>query len=276
MTALSQDTDTPKKYGERFVRVPAEEDAVCYVGGLLAINAAGYGVPAADTAELLVIGRCTTGGDNTDGDDGDLDFVAERGVFAYTPTAALLALGQAAVGTKVYVEDDATVGIASDSTNKVVAGFVEEYDADAGLFYVAVGLGEEYSGSIDGSDLGTVANAAVAPTNAAEGVPFVICHTFADAATTTYDFENVAKMEIIDAWVIKDAAGAGNTLQVLDAAAAAISNAMVFAVDKTVVHAGTLDLAKRVITAGAGYKVTNTRAAGSSAGQLFLLCVKRA
>lgn len=276
MTALSDDLDTPKKYGERYVRVPAEEDAVCYVGGLLAVNAAGYGVPAADTAGLLVIGRCTQGGDNTDGDDGDINFVAERGVFGYAPTAALLALGQAAVGTKVYVEDDQTVGIASDSVNKVVAGFVEEYDEDAGLFYVAVGLGEEYSGSIDGSDLGTLANAAVAPTVAAEGVPFIIAHTFADAATATYVFENGDKLEIIDVWCIKDAAGAGNTIQVTDSADAAITNAMAFAVDKTVTHAGTIDLAKRVLTAGAGYKVVNTRAAGSSAGQLFLLCIKRA
>jgi hypothetical protein len=124
--------------------------------------------------------------------------------------------------------------------------------------------------------VGNVADAEVDPAEIAPGIPYVITHVFEDAATATYEFLNADKIEIIDAWVIKDAAGAANTLQVTDSADAAITNAMIFAVDKTLVRAGTIDVAKRVLAAAAGYKVVNTRAAGSSAGSLFLLVVKRA
>ena len=123
---------------------------------------------------------------------------------------------------------------------------------------------------------GNVADSAVSPATVTMGIPFVIAHTFVDAATATYVFSNAEKIEIIDAWASKDGAGAANTIQVTDSADAAITNAVVFAVDKTVTHAGTIDKAKRTLAASAGYKVVNTRVAGSSAGQLFLLVVKRA
>lgn len=108
------------------------------------------------------------------------------------------------------------------------------------------------------------------------GTPQVIAIDLADAATATTVYTNADKIEILDVWAIKDGAGAANTVQVTDSADAAITNAMAFAVDKTVTHAGTIDKAKRVLAAAAGFKVVNTRAAGSSAGQLFLLVVKRA
>ncbi len=122
----------------------------------------------------------------------------------------------------------------------------------------------------------TVANSAVAPALLDAGTPVVIALTFADAATATYVYENEGKLEIIDAVAIKDAAGAANTIQITDIADAAITDAMAFAVDKTVTRAGTIDKAKRVLAAGAGFKVVNTRAAGSSAGQLFIYALKRA
>lgn len=99
---------------------------------------------------------------------------------------------------------------------------------------------------------------------------------FPDVATATYEFVNAEKIEIIDAWAIKDGAGAANTIQITDSADAAITNAMAFAVDKTVTRAGTIDIAKRTLAALAGFKVVNTRAAGSAAGQLFIKAIKRA
>lgn len=276
MTALIRDTDSPKKYAQRFTVVPAAATAKAFEGGLLAANATGFGTPAANTAGHKVLGRCTQGGDNSAGADGAMNFVCERGVFKFTPTAALLALGQAAVGTKCYVKDDATVGTAADCASLVVAGIVDEFDAADGLFYVAVGLGAEYSGSVGEGDLLTVADSAVSPAAVSEGVAVTIPIDLPDAADATYVYKTTDKIEIVDAWCIKDGAGAGNTVQVTDAADAAITNAMAFAVDKTVTRAGTIDKAKRVVNAGGTFKVVNLRAAGSSAGQLFIRALKRA
>jgi hypothetical protein len=121
-----------------------------------------------------------------------------------------------------------------------------------------------------------VANSAVAPTEIRIGGAGLYIIDLVDAATATYVYENAEKIEIIDVWTIKDGAGAANTVQVTDSADAAITNALAFAVDKTVTHAGTIDKATRTLAAGAGFKVVNTRAAGTSAGQLFILAVKRA
>lgn len=124
---------------------------------------------------------------------------------------------------------------------------------------------------------GEVANSDVSPAVIELGIPRVVCLTFADdAGDTTTEYINSTKIEIIDAWAIKDGAGTGNTIKVTDSADADITNAMAFAVDKTVTHAGTIDVAKRVLAAAAGFKVVRHDAAGSTAGQLFLLVVERA
>lgn len=126
------------------------------------------------------------------------------------------------------------------------------------------------------AELGTIADSAVSPTPLVGGAPFLIPIDIPDAATATYVYKTQDKIEIIDAWNIKDTAGAGNTLQITDGADAAITNAMAAAVDKTVTHAGTIDKAKRVLAAGATFKVVATRAAGSMAAQLFILAIRRA
>jgi hypothetical protein len=97
-----------------------------------------------------------------------------------------------------------------------------------------------------------------------------------DAATTTYSFTVQEKMEIVDAWNIKDVAGAANTIQLKNGAATAISDAMAAAVDKAVTHCATLDKATRVLAAGATLQITNTRAAGSAAAAVFVSYIRRA
>jgi hypothetical protein len=109
----------------------------------------------------------------------------------------------------------------------------------------------------------------------APGTPIIIPLTFADVATATYVYENDDALEIVDVWAIKDGAGAANTIQVTTIADVAITAALVFAVDGALTRAASLPLAPRLLTAGEGFKVVNTRAAGSSAGALFLLAIKR-
>lgn len=97
-----------------------------------------------------------------------------------------------------------------------------------------------------------------------------------DAATADYDFVVPEKMEIVDVLCIKDAAGAANTVQIKNGAGTAISDAIATAVDKTVTRAGTLDKATRVLASGATLRITNTRAAGSSACYVFVRYIPRA
>lgn len=91
------------------------------------------------------------------------------------------------------------------------------------------------------------------------------------AATSTFTFTTPDKIEIIDVIVRKSAAGAGNTVQVKDGAANAISDAIAAAVDKTITRAGTIDPAFNVIAAGATFTVVNTFAAGSIAANVTIV-----
>lgn len=120
-------------------------------------------------------------------------------------------------------------------------------------------------------------NAVVAASGSNQpGMMLVVPIDIPDAATTTYSYTTKKKIEIVGVTVIKDVAGAGNTIQVTDGADAAISNAIAAAVDKTVTVQGTLDKAKRTIAAGGTFKIVATRAAGSMACQVFLTVIVRA
>lgn len=103
-----------------------------------------------------------------------------------------------------------------------------------------------------------------------------LCFLLPDAATTTYKYTIPDKVEIVDVICIKDAAGAGNTVQLKDGTGTAISDAIATAVDKTVTRAGTLDKATRVVAAAGELQITATRAAGSMACAVFVKGIRRA
>ena len=244
-------------------------NAVIYKGAGLAKNAAGYIVPAADTAALRFIGFAEEAVNNTGGADGAKTVKYITGVIARMKNQAG-AIVQAHKHGPCYAFDDEAVTTAAIATNDVLVGIVMAFTTTIVDVYVNDG-----SAALVGTDVGTLANAAVSPAAAPAGVPVMIAIDIPDAATTTYSYVTPEKIEIIDVWNIKDVAGAGNTIQVTDGADAAITNAMAAAVDKTSTRAGTIDKAKRVLAAGATYKVVATRAAGSMAAQLFILAIKR-
>lgn len=274
MAATTVDRDTPALLTWRQNTQLLANPSVVPAGVMAAVDSTGK-VPtggSSDTAGLVVVGRSEHAASYA---AGDRDLVTSRGVFAFVASVALAALGNAMRGRKVYVVNNQTVGLASDTVNMVVAGILEEVEGDN--YYVALGLGEEYSGSIDGGDLATLANAAVSPVELTLGAGGLIAIDIPDAAgDTTYVFKTAAKIEIVAAWNIKDGAGAANTIQVTDGADAAITNAMAAAVDKTSTYATTIDKAKRVLNAGATFKVVAHRAAGTMAAQLFIHAIKRA
>ncbi len=271
MSATTVDRNTPALYIARQTKIPLTATTKIPAGALVAENAAGTALNAANTVGLRVVGRAEHLADSNT-TVGDTDVVVGRGVFGYAATSALIALGQAACGKRVYVADNQTVGIRNEAACSagVCAGVLDEIDGSN--FYVDTSRADEAG---TGSDLAAVADAAVSPAIASLGARLCIPILFPDAATADYDYVVPDKVEIIDAQIIKDAAGAANTLQMKNGAGTAISDAMAFAVDKTVSRPATLDKATRVLAALAVLRFTNTRAAGSSAGAAFVEVIKR-
>lgn len=91
-------------------------------------------------------------------------------------------------------------------------------------------------------------------------------------ATATFTVTTPDKIEIVDVIVRKSAAGAGNTVQVKDGSANAISDAIVATTDKAITRAGTIDPAFNTIAAGGTFTVVNTFAAGSIAANVTVVC----
>lgn len=125
------------------------------------------------------------------------------------------------------------------------------------------------------SHLGNVTAAAVSPATTVASTLLCFDIAIPDAATTTYTYVSTNKLEVVDVIVRKDGAGAANTIQLLDGASAAISDAIAAAVDKTVTRAGTIDTAKNVIAAGGSFKITATRAAGTMLANVTIVCKHR-
>jgi hypothetical protein len=277
MAALTKDRRTPIKAQGTHRHHRRKLGAVeVFKGGIAAINAAGYLVPASDTAALVVVGIFEEHVDNRAGAAGDLEASYITGVEVELENAGG-AIGQDDV--QAYVADDQSVTTAAVAANDIYVGPVTEFTATKVTVIIdeAVNLSPGQAGiPIDGADAGTVADGDVSPAELVAGVPVLIALDIPDHATQTLSYKTAEKIEIIDAWNIKDGAGAANTLQITDGADAAITNAMAAAVDKTVTHAGTIDKAKRVLAAGATFKVVATRAAGTMAAQLFILAIKRA
>lgn len=93
------------------------------------------------------------------------------------------------------------------------------------------------------------------------GIPVATSGT----ATANFDTVLAEKFEVVDVTCRKDAAGAGNTVQVKNGTTA-ISDAITFTTDKAITRAGTIDTAQNVIAAGGTLRVTATFAAGTVGG----------
>lgn len=162
MAPLATDRDTPMKFSDRVISGELAAGARLRGGALAMYNGAGYLVAASDsaTAGVRVAGISKRDYDNTDGDAGDVLAEIEPGVFGLDMTAGLAAAARANVGHVVYVEDDHTVGLVTDSVNTVVAGILEEYEG--GIAWVRVG--DRYGAPADGdlAELDTIGTAQLA------------------------------------------------------------------------------------------------------------------
>jgi len=122
MAALTSDRNTEYSLGD-LLSIPVAGSTRIFAGALVCSNAAGYAVPAADTAGYIIEGVAVAQADNRTGSNGDVEVVVRRrGRFRLDCASAL---DQAAQGARVYVSDDHTVAAADDVTNDVAAGVID-------------------------------------------------------------------------------------------------------------------------------------------------------
>ncbi|MDQ3295081.1 MAG: hypothetical protein M3619_00665 [Myxococcota bacterium] len=104
-----------------------------YKGALCAVNAAGYIVPAADAAGLVVVGIAQSQVVNA-GAAGAAEIAMVTGVFKFANLAAAL-VAQANMHRVVYVADDQTVRGTASAT-PIIAGVCELIESDGIWVYV--------------------------------------------------------------------------------------------------------------------------------------------
>ena len=138
MVALTAARHTWSQQTIDTLRIPMAADAVIYEGGMVCVDADGYAVPAADTADYKFAGVCdadpqqpgVTTFDNSGGSDGDMHvLVRQRGRFRYH--LAVRTPNQNMLFAIVYVSDDQTVAVhAWDVVNEIRCGHIVRLPAD--------------------------------------------------------------------------------------------------------------------------------------------------
>lgn len=139
MAALTKERPTRRWSGTPGVLVSygVAASQTIYAGALVALNASGHAIPAADTASITVVGVAeeTVKSSATAGDD---KVLVRRGAVHAFANDATNALTIGGIGSVCYVADDQTVQDAN-ATNDVKVGVMLQLD-DAGV-WVHVGVG---------------------------------------------------------------------------------------------------------------------------------------
>lgn len=136
MTALAADRkNNSKTTGPHSSSGPLAASTTLYANGLVAVNTAGYLVPAAATAGLRVVGVATRQTINS-GAAGAKDAQWAQGVYCFANDATY-PVSQADVGRVCYVKDDQTVQDERGSST-VAAGIVFQYESSSKI-WVLVG-----------------------------------------------------------------------------------------------------------------------------------------
>ena len=124
MAALLKDRNTRNKHLGRVQRFPVLAATQIYKGAAVAIDAAGFAIPATNVAGQIVVGVAThsvLGG----AANGDEYVNCERGVFEFNGLGGDLPT-QALVGRPVYVGSDNEVGATAGAG--VIMGTLEEIE----------------------------------------------------------------------------------------------------------------------------------------------------
>lgn len=128
MAALTKDKNVERRHTQRVIALKVKTNTVIYQGALVAVDATGFAVPAADAANQKVVGIALENVNNNPGADGAKTVKVQKGQFKVVNNGTN-PIVQATVGGNALVVDDQTVR-ASGAANSIVAGVVDEIDAD--------------------------------------------------------------------------------------------------------------------------------------------------
>jgi len=103
---------------------PVAASTKLFEGALIALNASGYAVKAADTTNFTFVGVCDETADNTSGSAGDIR--VKVWTYGVVDVVANFSAAAADAGKKVYQLDDQTVDLAANVTNDVLVGKIVE------------------------------------------------------------------------------------------------------------------------------------------------------
>lgn len=134
MTALSKERLTNFREGN-IVGVPLAANAKVYQGGVVVLNATGYGKAAVTALTLIAAGIALATVDNTGGADAAATVEVQRGVFSLVADASIT---RAAVGKTVYLMDDQTVHATDGAGTRSAAGTL--VDLEGTVAWVRIGF----------------------------------------------------------------------------------------------------------------------------------------
>lgn len=129
MPALTQDRNTLRREGQQ-IEPPVAANARIFAGAMVAINAAGFAVPASVSATLKSAGVAEARADNTGGANGAIRVHLRKGPHRVGNSSAADAITLAELGTDCFLVDDQTVAKTSATNTRSVAGKVFDVDAD--------------------------------------------------------------------------------------------------------------------------------------------------
>ncbi len=134
MTALSKERKTNHREGAVF-GIPLAANAKVFQGGVVVLNATGYGRAGLTAVGQIAAGIAQATVDNTGGADGALLVDVERGVFDLVADASVT---RAAIGKTVYLIDDQTVHATDGAGTRSAAGTL--VDLEGSVAWVRIGF----------------------------------------------------------------------------------------------------------------------------------------
>lgn len=132
MAALSAPRSTPRMGDSAcidLVNIPMKASTKIYQGAIV-VSDAGYAAPARTATGLIAWGRAEDTVDNTAGSAGALTINVRRGTFKFDNSASGDLIAQVNIGASVFLVDDHTVALTSNSAARSTAGVVMQVDSD--------------------------------------------------------------------------------------------------------------------------------------------------
>ena len=148
--ALSADKPLENTFDAPRYDYPVLAATTIYAGGMVAIDATGYAIPAELTAGIKIVGVAREYVDNSAGADAAKNVRVHAGMAVWYDNDTTNAVDQADLGDVCYVFDDETVRDYVGGGVNVIAGTVMDLDATKGVL-VWIDLPSTTSGTIVGN-----------------------------------------------------------------------------------------------------------------------------